>query len=418
MNTSYLPENTTAIAQAIFDSSYSEMRSEYVKWGGGESVADAKMTEYSANLTTFKSELTKRSNVVRNNIISNFGLSGRYSLELQVQPKNAGVIQINTISPEVYPWTGIYFAGVPIRMEAKSYGNYVFDGWVLNTIIKDANNPVIEADVKTSGYKFIAKFKKQLPEQAVTISEINFSSSTVFPTTDWVELLNFGITPVDLTGWFITDEKSDHKWIIPGSQILQANDRLVLTADIFKFSRAYPFLENALGSFGFGLGAPSDSVRLYNNFGKLIAGVKYSCEAPWPTETNNMGKTLELKDPYLSLNSPDNWYAGCLGGSPGAAFTLCDATGIGNSEESFLLQIYPNPAVDELNISLPTSMDKQNITCRMIDVMGKVVLSEVFSDVSRSVLKLSVANLSEGIYILQISNGYNQQNLKFIKRIN
>jgi hypothetical protein len=60
MNTSYLPENTQAIAQSIYDDSFSEMRAEYIKWGGGESQATAKMNQYASNLAIFKSELNNR----------------------------------------------------------------------------------------------------------------------------------------------------------------------------------------------------------------------------------------------------------------------------------------------------------------------------------------------------------------------
>ena len=59
MNTSYLPVNTTGIAQSIYDASYPEMRAEYVKWGGGESQANTNMTQYANNLAIFKNELNK-----------------------------------------------------------------------------------------------------------------------------------------------------------------------------------------------------------------------------------------------------------------------------------------------------------------------------------------------------------------------
>ncbi len=415
MNSVYLPENTIDIAQSVYDDSYPEMRNEYVRWGGGESQANSRMNQYATNMTTFKSELNNRSITVRNNIVSNFGLAGKYTIELEVKPENTGFIQINTITPGVYPWSGVYFAGVPIKLEAKNTGNYVFDGWEPNSIIQDINNPVIETDVKISGYKFIAKFKKQLPANPIAISEINYSSTDIFPTSDWIELFNYGDNTVDLTGWYIRDENQDHKWVLLGSYLLKAKERLVLASNINKFNNVYPDVQNVMGSFGFGLGSPSDSVQLFDIQNNLVCGVKYSSQDPWPAGTFDQGLTLELKDPDSDLNSAGNWFAGCLGGSPGVAYSECSIAGTGIASETYSFSIYPNPAVDEINIVLSGNVSQQDITCRIFNLMGKELINETYP-VSQNRIMLSVSNLPEGFYVVQLSYGNNRQNLKFIKR--
>ncbi len=416
MNSYYLPAETFPLAQAVYDSSFSEMRSEYVLWGGGESQADGKMIQYASNMSYFLSDLNKRSNVVRSNILKNFSLSAKYTIELQVQPENAGTIGINTIFPKDYPWQGVYFAGVPVRMEAKGSGNYVFDAWEPNNFIQDVNNPVIEADVKTNGHKFVARFKRQIPEQAVTISEINYRSTDVFPSTDWVELHNFGERSINLEGWYITDENSDHKWGILGSYDLPVDGRLVLASSISKFNNAYPGVQNVMGSFGFGLGSASDSVLLYDQNNILVAGLKYCSTKPWPTEPYDQGVTLELIDPYLDLCDPTNWFPGCIGGSPGTGFVRCDISDRSAELEILATTIFPNPAEEEINIVLSSGQNSKDIICRIYDIMGKIVFLEPVGITSPNSLKLSVSHLSEGIYIIQLSDGSNLQNLKFIKR--
>ncbi|HEY3372148.1 MAG TPA: lamin tail domain-containing protein [Prolixibacteraceae bacterium] len=415
MNSSYLPANTLPIAQAVYDASFAEMRGEYVKWGGGEAQASTNMTNYANNLATFKSELNKRSFTVQSNIINNFSLTGKYTIELQVQPLNAGVVQINTIAPEVYPWTGVYFAGVPIKMEAKGTGDYVFDGWEPNSFIKDVKNPVIDADVKVSGYKFIAKFRKVLPEQAITISEINYNSSEALPASDWVELYNFGQTTIDLNGWYLTDSDPTHKWVISGTVSILPNNRLVLASNKSKFNAVYPNVKNVLGSFEFGLGTPSDSIRLFDSTDKLIVGLKYSSVAPWSLEVNGTGKTLELKDPSINLSLSANWFAGCLGGSPGAAYVNC-ITGVNPSLEVLAARLYPNPATGQLNIVLPSAINIQRMTCRIFDLMGKEMRTEELGSGTENIRQYSVAEFPQGIYIVQLSDGSFQQNLKFVKQ--
>ncbi len=416
MNSSYLPENTTSIAQSTYDASFSEMRGEYVLWGGGTSQATAQMTQYTNNLSVFKSELTNRSTTVRSSLIKNFGLQGQYSLELQVQPENTGMIQVNSLSPEVFPWTGVYFAGVPIRLEAKGTGNYIFDGWVANNLINDVKNPILETDAKVNGYQFIAKFKLKTPQDAITISEINYSSVPEFPAGDWVELYNYGETSKDLSGWYLTNSDHGHKWVIPGSVVLKPNERLVLASNIISFRSVYPNVANVVGSFGFGLASPADSVLIFNNSGRLIAGVKYSAQLPWPTGAFDKGMTLELKDPNLNLSNPSNWFEGCVGGSPGTAYTKCLLSGMSTTAEGHLASLYPNPATDEIHILLPLGMNLKQISCRIFDTIGKEVKAGISQEEMQNSLRLSVSNLSGGIYIVQLSGGNFQQNLKFIKR--
>lgn len=416
MNSSYLPENTIGIAQSIYDESYSEMRAEYVKWGGGEAQANSRMTQYQNNMATFKSELTNRSNTVQNNIVSNFNLTGKYNIELQVQPANAGVIQINTISPEEYPWTGVYFAGIPIRMEAKGMGNYVFDGWEPNAMIKSTTNPVIAADVKVSGYQFIAKFRLQRPETAVTISEINYNSGEEFPAGDWVELYNYSESIADLTGWYLTDSENDHQWTIPGQVVLEPNQRLVLASNKSKFSSVYPGVSNVLGSFEFGLGSLSDSVRLFDSTGKLIAGINYSNQSPWPSEAYDLGKTLELKNPDINLNLAANWFAGCTGGSPGTAYQNCNTTSADGLPVLAAARLFPNPAGDLINIVLPSSVASGRMNCRIYDLLGKLVKTETFDSAFQNRIQINIADLKDGIYVVQMTDGTNRQSLKFIKQ--
>ena len=414
MNSSYLPQNTIAIAQSVYNESYPEMRAEYVRWSGGESQASSNMSKYANNLAIFKSELNNRSDVVRSNILSNFNLSARYTLELQVQPENAGVVQINTISPEVYPWRGVYFAGVPIKMEAKGTGDYVFDGWEPNSFIKDLKNPVIETDVKISGYKFIAKFKKVTPVQAIAISEINYNSGEAYPAGDWIELYNYGQTTINLTGWYLSDSDTTHKWVIGGDVSMLPNNRLVLASNKSKFSAVYPTIKNVIGSFEFGLGTPSDSVLLFDSSGKLMAGLQYNSESPWPTEANGTGKTLELKDPGINLNFSANWFAGCLGGSPGTAYLKC-TTGTDPSLEILAAKLYPNPATDQINIVLPTAIQSKKLTCRVFDIMGKEMKVEQLGEGAQNILKFSVSAFPKGIYIVQLSDGSLHQSMKFVK---
>jgi hypothetical protein len=95
---------------------------------------------------------------MRNQIQSNFNLPQQVQVELDVFPSNGGKINISTISPDSYPWNGIYFDGVPIQIEALALPGYQFSHWESNGLISDTLNPVFNDTLTTSNINFVAHF--------------------------------------------------------------------------------------------------------------------------------------------------------------------------------------------------------------------------------------------------------------------
>jgi hypothetical protein len=72
--------------------------------------------------------------VVRSQIVDEFNLNGQVDITLDVEPAGAGVIKISTITPKTYPWTGVYFDGVPVTVTAIANPGYVFANWNNDTL--------------------------------------------------------------------------------------------------------------------------------------------------------------------------------------------------------------------------------------------------------------------------------------------
>lgn len=74
------------------------------------------------------------------------------------------------------------------------------------------------------------------------------------------------------------------------------------------------------------------------------------------------------------------------------------------------IKLYPNPTNSILNIELPTNIDVNIMSLKVIDLLGKeVVLS------SNTITKIDVSNLSNGIYIISLQTNYGSWNGKFVK---
>ena len=82
--------------------------------------------------------------------------------------------------------------------------------------------------------------------------------------------------------------------------------------------------------------------------------------------------------------------------------------------ESFK-ELFPNPAIDDLNISL-SNLNLGSYTMTIIDLTGNVVLEKEYKAISSELdEKIDVSNLSNGLYFVNISNGSDLKQTKFVK---
>jgi hypothetical protein len=159
--------------------------------------------------------------------------------------------------------------------------------------------------------------------QTITISEINYKSDKSRNSEDWVELWNYGSTPVDISQWILQGEKFNEFYMIPNGTVLGADKRVVLARNIEMFKEVYPEV-NPLGPFIFRLSGKGQNIRLYDKSNLLFQEVWYLDTLPWPKSPDGHGKTLELIDPYSDISDGNNWIAGCILGTPGKAPGNCN----------------------------------------------------------------------------------------------
>ncbi|HAH23803.1 MAG TPA: hypothetical protein DCL77_08605, partial [Prolixibacteraceae bacterium] len=77
--------------------------------------------------------------------------------------------------------------------------------------------------------------------------------------------------------------------------------------------------------------------------------------------------------------------------------------------------IYPNPATDQITIVIPPALGAQTVTCSILDGLGKRIKTVTQQTVGQNNLHIPIDDLSKGMYIVHLTSGKIQQNLKFIK---
>lgn len=96
-------------------------------------------------------EKIDRHTLFRDQLKTAFNLNSIVDVELRLSYLNAGYIKINTVNinnatpgvPEkAYPWSGKYFEGIPITLEAFDYPGFTFSNWSGNVNDNDSNRKI------------------------------------------------------------------------------------------------------------------------------------------------------------------------------------------------------------------------------------------------------------------------------------
>jgi hypothetical protein len=133
LNSTFLPSRVEALVEAELERLAPYLPENEERWGWN--ILPQKRTD------EYRTFAHLRPPIQRQQIRSHFGISRDRSVSLDVSSDAHGHIRINTIeikdgTPGIafdpYPWTGHYFHGIPIELEALPQEGFRFSGWVLN----------------------------------------------------------------------------------------------------------------------------------------------------------------------------------------------------------------------------------------------------------------------------------------------
>lgn len=133
LNTTFLSSRTASVFNAFQQEYDPEMQQHFARW-----PIENTYSGWLSNLEIIRNFLLQRPDNVRSHIRSRFSLSSNRNLTVNVSDVAQGYVKVNTIdvlptTPGVpaspYPWTGVYFQGVPVTVVAKPNRGYKFQHW-------------------------------------------------------------------------------------------------------------------------------------------------------------------------------------------------------------------------------------------------------------------------------------------------
>lgn len=159
-STVFTCENMLSHFDAMVAELQPEMPRQVERWGGS-------MSEWESNIAYMRSQIEGKCAVVAEQIVDCYedeGISGPYELVVNVEPEQAGTVQINSIVGETYPWIATYFGGTEITLTALPAEESVFTHWTVNTNIfgPDEFSEAITMSLE-SGDEITAHFIANIP---------------------------------------------------------------------------------------------------------------------------------------------------------------------------------------------------------------------------------------------------------------
>jgi hypothetical protein len=134
LNTTLLPSRAVGVLNAM-KAQYTPIMPDHIaRW-----KSPASMTEWNNNVTAIQNFVNQRPATYRTHVRSFFGSGyADNNLVIQVSDASLGYVKVNTIdilpttdgiSTNPYPWTGIYFQNIPVKLLAVAKANCHFVKW-------------------------------------------------------------------------------------------------------------------------------------------------------------------------------------------------------------------------------------------------------------------------------------------------
>jgi autotransporter-associated beta strand protein len=142
-----------------------------------------------------------------------------------------------------------------------------------------------------------------LVPSGVVINEFHYNSLDNTSFEEFIELHNPGDSPVDVSGWTLSDAIS---FTIPQSTTIPVGGYLVVAQNPAVLQSKYQ-VAGALGPWTGALSAKGERIDLRDTSGALKDRVDFGVGFPWPTAADGAGSSCELVHPSLDNDLGGSW---------------------------------------------------------------------------------------------------------------
>ena len=277
--------------------------------------------------------------------------AARYSIAAQLAAENAGAFVVNG-TVQITNNMAYVSGTAPVNVKTISFNGVTYPvtwtsvtGWRVGVPLQNGTNrfDVVGVDIHGQAVagavgSVTAVFNSAVPSPVgqVVINEI--LCAPALPGAEFVELYNTSSNVTfDLSGF----EFRGLAYTFPAGSLIGPQRFLVLAANRAAFAAAYGATNPVFDTFSGTLQTDGETLtllRLGTNAASdlVVAKVKYSNAAPWPTTGSNPGRSLQLVDPRQDNWRAGNWAVAQSNSPPVPQWVYVTATGVALGSRLYL----------------------------------------------------------------------------------
>ena len=361
------------------------------------------MKNWAGNIQIMKDFATYRPDTSMKHFREKFSLPGINRLLIGRNDPAAGKIYTNSVDVKKNGSYNTFFRGVPLRIRAEALPGFRFVRWegVMTSAAPETSIMLSVNSTLTAVFEPAA-----LTATDPVINEINYKSSPLFDTEDWVEFYNPSPDQVDLAGWSF-GQGSDEDFVFSAGSTIEGRGYAVLCRDTAKFLALRPEVKNVFGNMDFGFSSNGEQIQLFTPSKEIADDVHYLPTAPWATAPNGSGPTLSLINPGADNVPAENWKASKHYGTPGELNDVYVVVGVRTGQQPGdyeLYQNYPNPFNPSTVIAFRLK-ERTTVMLTVYNQLGQIVrrLIDGPMDAGRHEITFQADGIASGIYFYEMT---------------
>ncbi|MDX1640724.1 MAG: CotH kinase family protein [Balneolaceae bacterium] len=180
LNTSFQPGRMTTIVDSLKTLIEPEMENHMERW-----IYPKGEKQWEINIDKMKTFIKDRPVHLREHVMNHFGIEATSTLTIHSSHPQQSDLYINSlhISPDTpgfsknpFPWSGIYFSGVPVQLKAEGNQELVFERWQINdTYVFDSEITILPDTVETVNAIFSERNFAEIDPHNLADGDYHFS---------------------------------------------------------------------------------------------------------------------------------------------------------------------------------------------------------------------------------------------------